>query len=750
MPGSNIRHTAVKDVSGELFSDKPEELFEAFFRDSYCFFLDSGSSPERLGRYSILGSRPSKIIRYVGGLVEIETGGGKERVPGDPLRILETLLNEKRVEYSGPLPFVGGAVGFLGYDLCQLTEGIALTKPNGDGLPDLEFGLYDSAVVCDNLEGRVWLTACGRGKGECGRLLKSLRERLGKKPPTGKSESPPKLRMESDYTREGYIAAVKKIKECIREGDVYQVNISQRFSADAHLDCWGLYKRLRMINPAPFAAYIGFDDSKIVCSSPERFLKARDGVIETRPIKGTRPRGADAGEDARLADELLRSGKDKAEHVMIVDLERNDLGKVCEYGSVEVTEFEALESYSTVHHLVSTVRGRLREGVGPIGCIRACFPGGSITGAPKVRAIELIDEAEPAGRGLYTGSIGYIGYDGSMDLNIVIRTMIITGGRLFFNVGGGIVADSDPGAEYDETIDKALALLESVGAGGYGMRSCVNGRLVDEGEPSVSPLDYGLLYGYGLYETMRADNGRVFRLRRHLARLREAAKLIGIPLKWTDAEFEAMIMETLKANCLSDAYVRLTVTRGSGEPRLSFPKDTRPTLIITARKLPDGGMAAARLAVSRKFTRYSRDIRSGIKSTNFLINALAKAEATERKADDVILLNEKGDVTECSTANIFLVSDGRLMTPALGSGLLPGIVREAVIELAKEDGIPFDEREVPESELLRAQEIFKTSSIAGVVPVLELDGRPVGFGKPGKLTLELQKSYARLRAREGA
>jgi para-aminobenzoate synthetase component 1 len=504
-----------------------------------------------------------------------------------------------------------------------------------DGMPDMAFGFYDVAVVCDNLEKKVWLTACGGSKDECRRLLGGLKVRLGRKPavdvrPIGE------LSIVSNFTRDGYMDAVRGVKAYIHEGDVYQVNLSQRFSARVELDAWGLYKRLRTVNPAPFSAYLGFGGWNVMCSSPERFLKVGGGIVETKPIKGTRPRSADGEADRRLGSELLASGKDKAEHVMIVDLERNDLGKVCEYGSVAVSEFEMLESYPTVHHMVSTVRGRLRDGVGLVDCIRACFPGGSITGAPKVRAMEIINELEPDGRGLYTGSIGYLGFDGRMDLNIVIRTMFYCGGTLSFNVGGGIVADSDPDGEYDETIDKARALFESLGVESHHMKICVNGEIREEEEKTISPLDYGFLYGFGLFETMRAEKGRVRLLGRHLGRLRGSAEEIGIPLPYTDAEIEGMIASTLEGNRLADAYVRVTLTRGFGEPRLSFPKDVKPTLTVLVRMLPKAA-PPARLAVSKKHGVYSKDIRARIKSTNYLVNALAKEEANRLGVDDVIL-----------------------------------------------------------------------------------------------------------------
>ena len=284
------------------------------------------------------------------------------------------------------------------------------------------------------------------------------------------------------------------------------------------------------------------------------------------------------------------------------------------------------------------------------------------------------------------------------------------------------------------------------------MKACVNGRLVDEGDHAVSVLDAGLLYGYGIFETMLVVDGRVFRPGRHLSRLRGAAALVHIPLSWTDQELEEMIHSTLNANILDNAYVRLTVTRGVGEPRMNFTGDMTPSVIVLARGLPDGVWAkrpdGVRLAVSRNFSVYSLDLRTKIKSTNYLVNALAKQEAEALGVDDVIMLNEKGVVAECPTANIFAVSGGCIMTSPADTGLLPGVTREAVIEVARAAGVAFEEREITVAELVNADEVFKTSSIMGVVPVTEIDGRKIGGGRTGPVTRRLQERYRELIRKE--
>ncbi len=268
--------------------------------------------------------------------------------------------------------------------------------------------------------------------------------------------------LRSNFTHQGYLRAVEAVREYIASGDIFQVNLSQRFEGDLPLPPYEIYQHLRNINPAPFAAYLDFDEVIVLSASPERFLKVEGDRVETRPMKGTRPRGSSVAEDEALARELQSSTKDKAENVMIVDLERNDLGRVCRFGTVKVRELWTLEKYATVFQLTSCVEGRLSHDKNRIDLLKACFPGGSITGAPKVRAMEIIDELEPTRRGIYTGSIGYLSFNGAMDLNIAIRTILVKNGKVYFQVGGGIIYDSEPEAEYRETLDKAKALFQAL------------------------------------------------------------------------------------------------------------------------------------------------------------------------------------------------------------------------------------------------------------------------------------------------
>lgn len=491
---------AIKPVIEELnYFPDPVLTFAAFSNDAYSSFLDSGMDENRLGRFSFIGCDPFMVIRCKGEeikIIEPVPGTGcisaslsqclaPKTIKDNPFKFLkETLSRYKIVRTRKDLPFNSGCVGFFSYDLRYFIERLPDAAIDDMSMPDFILCFYDIIIIFDNLKKKAYISSSGFPFFEPIENRKRREDRLREYKSkidsiynngsgiysgaasfiTEDDESLFTLDISSNFTKEKYYRAIERAKELIARGDIYQVNLSQRFECDFGGSAFGLYMRLREINPAPFAAYLNFGDFKIVSASPERFIKIEERYIETRPIKGTRPRGSDRSEDIFLGKELLSSPKDRAEHIMIVDLERSDLGRVCEYGSVKPAEFIILESYATVHHLVSTVSGRLRKKTDIVDCLMNCFPGGSITGAPKVRSMEVIEELEPTKRGIYTGSIGYIDFGGNADLSIVIRTIIIKDRKLYFHVGGGIVADSDPEKEYQETLDKARALMDAVGS----------------------------------------------------------------------------------------------------------------------------------------------------------------------------------------------------------------------------------------------------------------------------------------------
>ena len=422
-------------------------------------WLDSAArGVDPTGRFDILVADPFVTLRTHGAVTEVRArDGAVSTSTRPPLELLRERLGARTAGVAG-LPFSGGAVGYLGYDLGRRFERIPTIAAADIDMPDLAVGVYDWAVVVDHDERRSWLVGAGRDPrtfAQWGELLARVQGPPRGAPPPFRVLTPPV----ATYTRAAYSDAFRRVQEHIRLGDCYQVNLTQRFRARAEGDAWHAYLRLREINPAPFAAYLDLPDGRIVCSSPERFLRVRGDAVETKPIKGTRPRSADPARDRALADELRASAKDRAENVMIVDLLRNDLGKCCVPGSIRASKLFAIESFASVHQLVSTVEGRLAPGRDALDLVAACFPGGSITGAPKVAAMQVIEELEPQRRGVYCGCIGYIGFDGDMDLNIAIRTLVQHGDSVYTWAGGGVVADSNVDAEYQESFDKAAAML---------------------------------------------------------------------------------------------------------------------------------------------------------------------------------------------------------------------------------------------------------------------------------------------------
>lgn len=440
------------------------QIFTIFRDKPYSFFLDSGMDHKKLGRYSFIGYSPFLVLKSKGEEIRIyKEGSSKATVSyGDIFDKLKEVLDAYKMNYQTEFPFIGGAVGFLGYDLCNHLEKLPRTAVDDINVSDCYFGFYDGVIIIDHEKDEVLIASLGM-KGCAEKIVADI-EQCIKEGEEKCSDMPVSVtnssKLVSNLSKEEYITAIDKIKNYIKSGDVYQVNMTQRYECATKIEPFELYKKLRFINPAPFASFIDFGEGQIVSSSPERFIRIKDRSIETRPIKGTCPRGDTLDEDTRYKHNLLSSKKDKAELLMIVDLERNDFGKIAKTGTVKVNELFGLETYPTVHHLVATVAGEISDEYDVVDCIKATFPGGSITGAPKIRAMEIIDELEPTARNIYTGSIGYIGFNGNTDLNIVIRTILCKDGKAYFQVGSGIVWDSNGENEYQETLDKAKALIQ--------------------------------------------------------------------------------------------------------------------------------------------------------------------------------------------------------------------------------------------------------------------------------------------------
>ncbi|MCI0748406.1 MAG: anthranilate synthase component I family protein [Verrucomicrobia subdivision 3 bacterium] len=452
----------------------PESLVESHAPGAGLVLLRSAMFDSPQARYSFVAANPFLAFCSTGSRCEFRSADGTHEQFGDPWSVLDTLMSRYELLEDIDLPFpLGGCFGYWGYDLKNFVEPhLPRTAVNDLELPDCHVGFYDSLVVFDHRLDKVWVVSTGcqvdgsRDEAHALRRLAEWTKLLGREPDrTASAPGRGELRAAragSTLGRERFMALVRRAQQYIRNGDVYQVNLAHRLDVDCLLSGWGVFRALAAISPAPFSGFLDCGDFQIASSSPEMFLRVSGRHIQTRPIKGTRPRSGDATRDAQLTYELQTSAKDLAELVMITDLLRNDLGRVCEYGSVQVPELVRLERYPHVQHLVSTVEGCLRSGVTHFDAFAKCFPGGSITGAPKIRAMEIIDELEPVTRGPYTGCMGYLGFNRESQVNILIRSALIKAARAYFHAGAGIVADSNPAAEYDETMSKAAGFLAAL------------------------------------------------------------------------------------------------------------------------------------------------------------------------------------------------------------------------------------------------------------------------------------------------
>lgn len=476
----NAKRGKIYPVYAELSFIPPQQAYESI-KGPYSFLLESIKGPEKIARYSFAGTKPFLIFKVKNGTVELEYKGRKILSSGQPLKKLKELLLSYKIEPPEDFPpFLGGAVGIISYDFVHYFERLPRTATDDLQIPDAHFLLVDTLIAFDHKHKKTFIISCpgtdeigstiGLFEKDSGTYYDSACEKIkelyklinseGSKSPKGFKKP---IKIQHEMSKNDYINIVRRTKEYIKAGDIFQANLSQRVSANiGNTEQWEIYKILSKINPSPFAAYLDMCDYQIVSSSPERLLRFTGETVETRPIAGTRPRGFDAESDIAMRADLLLNEKERAEHLMLIDLERNDLGKISDYGSVFVDEFMITENYSHVIHIVSNIKGTVVKNKNCFDAIRAAFPGGTITGVPKVRCMEIIDELEHVTRGPYTGSLGYISFTGTMDLNIIIRAFVIKNGIAYVQAGAGIVADSEPEREYFETLKKAEALIKTL------------------------------------------------------------------------------------------------------------------------------------------------------------------------------------------------------------------------------------------------------------------------------------------------
>jgi len=685
--------------------------------------------PSDSARFHLLAARPWLRVKAYGRRLELSTEDHSAIFDADPFEALQLLLKYFAIpEKNVDLPIVSGLFGYLSYDLKDYIERLPRTAVNDLSLPHMCLYAPSVILIHDRREKATW---------QCipelnGRAFQSLddwlRPRMGADLSAAAAPSFSSSGiLQAGLAKPKYLDAIEAIKEYIVSGHIYQANFAQRFETDFYGSAFALFKSLFKAAPAPFYAYVQAGDHHVVSTSPERLVRQAGQTIETRPIKGTRPRGETDKEDKDMRTALLQSAKDEAELSMIVDLLRNDFGRVCRVDSVHVAEHKRLEAYVNVFHLVSIIKGRLRAERGSVDLIKAIFPGGSITGCPRIRAMEIIDELEPCQRHIYTGSIGYISFHQTMDLSIAIRTATIAGDRLLFSVGGGIVFDSDAADEYQETLHKGRSLINALATEDKNGEDknfvWRNGQLEPVTACGVPISDPGVQYGFGFFETIRVEAGAPQYLPDHIRRFNHAWKqLFKTPIP--DVTWADIINQVIKKNGLSEATaaVKLIATRGNRE---NPPYDHQ--LAVTARAYTPrpaisekGGLALATYPYPRQTPL------ADFKTLNYLYYYLAGGWAKENNADEALILNPDGSVSETHTGNILMVKGDTVYSP-VSPHVLNGVMQKQVTACLRRMGYEVKERWLLPAELFSADTVILSNSLVGAVPGTSLDGKQLCF-----------------------
>jgi len=677
-------------------------------------------------RYDILGTRPWMSISGVDRDLTVICGGRSKRFSEDPLLLIRDIINCCRLEQPGlPQPLAAGLMGYFSYDVKDVLEKLPRTSMDDLQLPHICLFAPSILLIHDRETAKMHLCMPIRPESDITETRRAFFDTLENPAQRPKPFRGGAWHGRSNFTRSDYMRSVEKIKAYISAGHVYQVNLSQRFEMACTGDPYELFCNLFKRNPAPFYAFVNAGDHQIVSTSPERFLKQNGTQVETRPIKGTRPRGETTEADLANRRDLEVSRKDDAELSMIVDLLRNDLGKVCAAGTVRVAHHKNVEAYENVYHLVSIVEGQLARGRDSLDLIRATLPGGSITGCPKIRAMEIIDELEPNRRHLYTGAIGYLSFHDTMDLSIAIRTATVKNDRIYFSVGGGIVYDSDPSDEYEETLHKGKTLMEMIGKKQTTSLPenmvWINGVLKPEQAANIPVTDLGVMYGYGFFETIRVVNGSPRGLDAHLSRFSRTWQAL-IPEAKPDLTWDEIIHQVILGNSLDSQIAAVKVMALAGKPSRQAHRNH---LIVTARAYTHRLDNKKELGLNLlSYPQPRQTPLAEFKSTNYLYYYLAGQWAARQGADEALILNPDGSVSETNSANLILIKDNVLIVPQ-SSHVLPGVMQARVRDVVKKWGIGACVAPVTPGMLLEADHVAVTNALMGAVPVLTLDGRPV-------------------------
>lgn len=728
------------NIKSSFFPEKSESILSLPIETSLSFLEISGLFARRTGtvalvsggshdcaRYNILGVDPWLSLRSTLTKSIVEIAGETHTVEVDPLQMLKYIINRYKLSSNEyPFPLCAGLLGYLSYDLKDCIEVLPRTSIDDLSLPHL-YMVTPSVILVEDLHEKSKTIFVSNIAGDAVQRKESFLQILNSTVPRESircSDNVSAIR--SCFMRDEYMQAIEDIRNYIVRGHVYQVNMSQRFETTFNGDAFDLFTSLFAKNPAAFFAYINAGDHQIVSTSPERFIELRGRNVETRPIKGTRPRGKTPEEDLKNRRDLENCRKDDAELSMIVDLLRNDIGKVCSAGSVKVREHKRVEAYDNVFHNVSIVDGILEENIDAVDLIRATFPGGSITGCPKIRSMEIIDEQEPFRRHIYTGSIGYIGFHDTMDLSIAIRTATIKDKRFVYSVGGGIVYDSNPADEYQETLHKGETLMNAINSthekiGTAPVYGWCNGKFRPLSELTVSIENEGFLYGYGIFETIRVQNGKPYRLQQHLNRFsRSWDYCFGTQIP--DITWEAVITQLIERNNLSNEVASVKILAAAGTPG----KTASMTLLVTAKRYVHRLKTAGRDGLYLATYPHNRlSSLSSHKTMNYMFCKMANDWAKKKGSDEAIIINADGTVCESATANILCIIDGQWYRPK-SDYVLAGTMENAVCELLESRGMTVKTRLITIDELTKADQVFLTNALMGIVPVLRIDGTMLG------------------------
>ncbi len=723
----------LKDVHQETIKlDRPfEQIAASFAKDIGTVLLLSGSSLD-CSRYHILAVKPWLEVCSRQDNVSITYMGKQTHVRQDPFSVIQALLNQFKLKGASlDLPVHSGLFGYFSYDLKDRIEKLPRTCMD-TFLPDLCLYAPSIVLVQDKETDITRLCipvlsddAALKQTDETVQNIKRFFFDRIKKNVKRKSFSIDNSGFKSSLSKPEYITSVNKIIDYLRAGDIYQANLSQRFEAGFSGDSYSLFLDLFERNPASFFSYIHANDHTIVSTSPERFIKQDGRYVETRPIKGTIARGNTPEQDRENGVKLTRSKKDDAELTMIVDLMRNDLSRATKHGSVIVKEHKRLESYENVFHLVSIVEGELEDDKTSVDLLKATFPGGSITGCPKIRSMEIIDELEPVKRHVYTGSIGYISFHDTMDLSIAIRTATISNHRVFFSVGGGIVYDSDPEKEYQETLDKGKTLMESLSNASKKdsadrVKAWVDGKIIDQDQARVSATSMGFQYGAGLFETIRVEKSIIFRLEDHVSRLNRAWENLFFDTP-PDITWKDVIQLLIRENKFQDKLlaIKLLVSKDEQEcGKKVFLAAFADTYTHRLEMLDKKGLDL----VTYPYPRQSPI--ADYKTLNYLYSDQAGRFAKAHDADEAIILNPDLTISETNTASILAIKNKTVIIPE-SDHVLDGVTLKSVLTILSEKGYDIQKKMIPKETFYSFPNIILTNALIGAVKVLTIDGKRI-------------------------